>query len=57
METQRVKYETEINRLTIIIRELETTVLNKNGTIMSLTEVLSKKNDVERQLEESLRRE
>ena len=57
MEAQRKKYESEINRQIIIIREQETTILNKNGKIMSLEEILSKKTDVERQLEECLRRE
>ena len=41
MESSRVKYETEINRLIIIVRELETTVLNNNGKIMSLVELLT----------------
>ena len=57
IEAQRKKYESEINRQIIIIREQETTILNKNGKIMSLEEILSKKTDVERQLEECLRRE
>lgn len=57
MESSRVKYETEINKLIITVRELETSVLNKNGKIMSLEELLAKKTDVERQLDESRRRE
>jgi hypothetical protein len=47
-EQQRVKYETEINRLTIIVREQEKTLLDRSGKILSLEEVLAKKTDVER---------
>lgn len=47
LEKQRSEYEIEINRLSIIIRQHETTILQKTGTIMSLEEMLSKKTDVE----------
>jgi DNA repair exonuclease SbcCD ATPase subunit len=57
MEQQRTKYEVEINKLNIIIREHEKELLNRNGKIHSLEEVLSKKTDVEAQLAEALRRE
>ena len=52
MEQQRSKLEIEINKLIIIKREQEADILNKNGKIMSLEEVLKKKNDVEAQIHE-----
>ena len=53
LDQQRSHFEKEINRLTIIIRDHETTILQKSGTIMSLEEDLRKKRDVEAQLKEA----
>lgn len=54
LEEQRIKYETEINKLTLIIERHEITILGQKGKINSLEEVLAKKEDVEDQLAEAL---
>jgi hypothetical protein len=41
MEEQRIRYETEIIRISIIIREQEATILDQTGKIMSLVEILA----------------
>jgi len=53
LEEQRIKYETEINKLTLIIERHEITILGQKGKINSLEEILAKKEDVEDQLAEA----
>ena len=57
ISTQRTEFELQINKLKIIIQQHETTILQKNGEILSLNEVVKQKSDVEAQLEEALLRE
>ena len=53
----RVKFETQINSLTITIETLEKQVLVLKSNIIALEEDLQKKKDVEAQLDEALKRE
>ena len=53
----RVKFETQINSLTITIETLEKQVLVLKSNVIALEEDLQKKKDVEAQLDEALKRE
>lgn len=53
----RMKYESEINSLTITIETLESQILVLKSNTLALEEDLGKKRDVERQLDESRNRE
>lgn len=53
----RSSYELRINKLTITIETHEKTILMRDSKILSLEELLRKKEDVEKQLDDALKRE
>lgn len=57
MEEMRTNYETRIDKLTITIETHEKTILLRDSKILSLEEALKKKEDVEKQLDDCLKRE
>lgn len=57
MDELKEMHSSEVYKLTTTITTLKTTILNKDDTIFSLEEKLSKKADVEAQLAEALQRE
>lgn len=57
MEEMRSSYELRINELTITIETHEKTILMRDSKILSLEELLRKKEDVEKQLDDALKRE
>ena len=57
MDEQRASFESKIDRMTITIETHEKTILVLKSNIQALEEDLHKKRDVEKQLDECLKRE
>ena len=57
IEEMRKMFETKINKLTITIETHERTIKMKDSEILSLEQSLQKLKDVEKQLEDALKRE
>ena len=57
LEAQRKEMQLEINQLSFKLQETTTTLEEKISIIISLEEIIRKKQDVENQLEQALERE